>query len=63
MSDHVHILVSIPLELVVSSFIEYLKGKSCSRCSISQRQGIREFLSRTPDAKENLCVICGDVMA
>ena len=28
MPDHVHILVSIPPKMSVSSFMEYLKGKS-----------------------------------
>lgn len=28
MSDHVHMLVSIPLKISVSSFMSYLKGKS-----------------------------------
>jgi len=28
MSDHVHMLVSIPLKMSVSSFMGYLKGKS-----------------------------------
>ena len=28
MSDHVHMLVSIPLKISVSSFMGYLKGKS-----------------------------------
>ncbi len=28
MPDHVHMLVSIPTKLSVSSFMEYLKGKS-----------------------------------
>lgn len=28
MPDHVHMLVSIPLKLSVSSFMGYLKGKS-----------------------------------
>ncbi|VLU77725.1 transposase [Streptococcus pneumoniae] len=28
MPDHVHMLVSIPLRLSVSSFMGYLKGKS-----------------------------------
>ena len=28
MSDHIHMLVSIPPKLIVSQFIGYLKGKS-----------------------------------
>ena len=28
MPDHVHMLVSIPLRISISSFMEYLKGKS-----------------------------------
>ena len=28
MFDHVHILISIPLKISVSSFVDYLKGKN-----------------------------------
>ena len=48
MSDHVHMLVSIPLKLSVSQFMGYLKGKSAMmifeyRANLKYKFGNRHF--------------------
>ena len=50
MSDHVHILVSIPPKMSVSSFMGYLKGKSAlmmfdSHANLKYKFGNRHFWS------------------
>ena len=50
MSDHVHILVSIPPKMSVSSFMGYLKGKSAlmmfdRRANLKYKFGNRHFWS------------------
>ena len=50
MSDHVHILVSIPPKMSVSSFMGYLKGKSAlmmfdSHANLKNKFGNRHFWS------------------
>ena len=50
MSDHVHILVSIPPKMSVSSFIGYLKGKSAlmmfdRHANLKYKYGNRHFWS------------------
>ena len=50
MSDHVHILVSIPLKMSVSSFMGYLKGKSAlmmfdRHANLKYKFGNRHFCS------------------
>ena len=50
MSDHVHILVSIPPKMSVSSFMEYLKGKSAlmmfdRHANLKYKFGNRHFWS------------------
>ncbi len=50
MPDHVHLLVSIPPKLSVSSFMEYLKGKSSlmmfdQHASLKYKFGNRHFWS------------------
>ncbi|VJH18377.1 transposase [Streptococcus pneumoniae] len=48
MPDHVHMLVSIPLRLSVSSFMGYLKGKSAlmmfdKHANLKYKFGNRQF--------------------
>ena len=50
MSDHVHILVSIPPKMIVSSFMGYLKGKSAlmmfdRHANLKYKFGNRHFWS------------------
>ena len=49
--DHVHMLVSIPLNLAVASFVGYLKGKSAlmifdRRANLKYKYGNRHFGAR-----------------
>ena len=49
MPDHVHMLVSIPPKISVSSFMGYLKGKSAlmmfdKRANLKYKFGNRHFL-------------------
>jgi putative transposase len=51
MVDHVHLLVSIPPKMSVSSFMGYLKGKSAlmmfdRRANLKYKFGNRHFWSR-----------------
>ena len=51
MSDHIHMLMSIPPNEKVSSFIEYLKGKSTmiifeQYAKLKYKYGYRHFWSR-----------------
>ena len=49
--DHIHLLVSIPPKISISSFMEYLKGKSIlmifdKHANLKHRYGNREFWCR-----------------
>ena len=51
MSDHVHMLVSIPPKISVSSFMGYLKGKSAlmifdKHANLKYKYGNRHFWAR-----------------
>lgn len=43
MPDHVHMLVSIPPKISVSSFMGYLKGKSALMMFVQDKLSVKEY--------------------